>query len=232
MDPEKLLAAITALVDGMKADMATISEKCDSISAKYDALAKKRDSDDDLTEPTAADSRRADSIAADLRNLHNRVNAMDIHSRQNAGTRDQFADIQAKADVAYRSWNESCPPPFASEGLLDYAIRVTRPLQKHSKKWAKAELHALARDPSTLASVCDAIRSDAVAASMDTTEMPMFQHREVHTQSAAGHRITSFIGKGSIYKQLSRPARYVTAINGDYRYGRSGGGSVVARDAH
>jgi hypothetical protein len=224
MDETKLLEAIQALGAALRTEVADsiakINQRCDAIA---DAMKKKADGeDDDMAEQTAAD-RRADSIQADLARLNNRLNSIDIHSKQNQATRDQYADLQSKADVAYRSWGEGCPPPMAGEGVLDYAIRVHRPLMKHSKKFAKADLLAMARDPATLNTICDSIRADAVEASLSPTDMPLFQHREIKTESPGGHKITTFVGTGTIYQMLSRPSRYVTGIGADSRFSSSGG---------
>ena len=68
MDPEKLLEAINALVDGLRADMA---KHCEEMDAKYDALAgsiaKKKDEDEDgdpMARRTAADSVRRGEFEA------------------------------------------------------------------------------------------------------------------------------------------------------------------------
>jgi hypothetical protein len=157
-----------------------------------------------------------------VRRLHNEVNAMNIHSRMNAGTRNQFAELQARADVAYRSWNESCPPPMSGEGVLDYALRIHRPLQKHSKKFKTTELLALARDPSTLNTICDSIRADAVEASMSPVGMPEFQHRMIEEMLPTGHISRRFVGNGTIFKQMGRPGRYVAGFHIENRVGRPG----------
>jgi hypothetical protein len=234
VDPEQLkqmLAAIAAMADSVT----KLGEKCDAVSAKCDALAEKKKADDDndtMAQETAAD-RRADSIQADLARLNNRMNSIDIHSKQNQATRDQFADLQSRADVAYRAWSENCPPPMQGEGVLDFAIRVHRPLMKHSKKFAKTDLHSLLRDPATLNTICDSIRADAVEASMNPTDMPRFVHREIKTESPGGHRITEFVGQGTVFGMLNRPGRRVTHIGFDPRrsgIGQSAGGTVYAAD--
>src|SRR5882724_3001489 len=122
---------LKALMDGIEALRGVVSDGIGNLTKRCDAMAER----------FAAD-RRADSLASDVRRLSNEVNALNIHSRMNAATRNQFAELQAKADVAYRGWNESCPPPMSSEGILDYAIRIHRPLQKHSKKFKTTELLA------------------------------------------------------------------------------------------
>jgi hypothetical protein len=217
MTPEQiaeLLAQITAVADGLKQH---VDKSCADMGARFDAamgeIEKKRDASDPdtLAEETAAD-RRADALQSDLRNLHNRVNAMDIHSKQNAATRDQFADLQSRADVAYRAWSEGAPPPMSGEGILDYAIRLHRPLMKHSKKFAKADLLAMARDPATLSTICDSIRADAVEASMSPAGMPEFQWREITWTMPTGHKQTEFVGSGTFVKQMSRPVKTVTGF--------------------
>jgi hypothetical protein len=248
MDETKLIELIQALGETLRTEVADgiakISQRCDALDEKLKksdtAGHRSRDGDEMRSDDgdvdgtnatrTAADraERRADSLAADVRNLSNRLNSIDIHSRQNQGTRDQFADLQSKADVAYRSWNESCPPPMSGEGVLDYALRIHRPLQRHSKKFKTTELLALARDPSTLSTICEQIRADAFEASMSPVGMPEFQHREIVENLSTGHISRRWVGNGTIFKQLSRPVRHVKSIGADDRYGRSAGGSVYA----
>jgi hypothetical protein len=254
MTPEELKALMDGLaaLRGVVSDgIGDLSKRCDALSEDFAKLKadtaghrsrpgdqmRSDDGDDDPTmaERTAADraERRADSIAADMRNLQNRVNAMAIHTNMNQGTRDQFADLQAKADVAYRGWNESAPPPMSGEGVLDYAIRLHRPLQRHSKKFKTTELLALARDPTTLATICDQIRADTVEASMSPVDMPMFQHRMIEEVMPTGHISRRFVGNGTIFKQLGRPGRYVAGFHVQNNIGRPGvagsaGGTILA----
>jgi hypothetical protein len=230
MTPEQI-AELLAQFQTMATELRShVDKSCADVSARFDAAMgelQNKKSDRDATDPeqVAAD-RRADALASDLRHLQNRVNGIEVHSKQNAASRDAFADMQAKADTAYRSWSENAPPPMSGEGILDYAIRLHRPLQKHSKKFGKADLLSMARDPSTLATICDSIRADTVEASMNPAEMKPFQWREIKSEGPGGHKITTFVGKGTIFSQMSRPVRKVTGIGHKPGMLRTGGGSA------
>jgi hypothetical protein len=173
----------------------------------------------------------ADSVSrAEFEATRDQLRALQIAqpARQSSATRDQMADAQARADVAYRALGESAPQPMSGEGHLDYLIRLHRPLQKHSKKFKAAELHVLARDPSTLNSVLDQIRADAVEVGISPVGMPEFVHREIVQVLPTGHTQRTWVGNGTIMKQMSRPVRHVKSIGADPRYPRSAGGQVFA----
>jgi hypothetical protein len=217
----KLLEAIQALGAELRTEvadgMAKISQRCDALDEKLkksDAK-KKADDTDDLAEETAAD-RRSDSVRtrAELDTLRAQVNDLTIKQprKRSDADRNAFADMQAKADVSYRALGERADQPMQGEELLDYTIRLHRGLQRHSKRWSKAELATVARDPSTLQQVCDSIRADAFEAANSPVDMKPFQHREIHEESRGGHKIVRFVGSGTIFGQLNRPVRHVGYI--------------------
>jgi hypothetical protein len=244
-DEPNLVEMITALGEALRSDLA---KHCADMTAKYDALDAKMkkadegghrsrggdqmrsDDGDNLAEKVAAD-RRADSVSrAEYHALQDQLKALQIAqpARQSSATRDQMADAQSRADVAYRALGESAPQPMSGEGHLDYLIRLHRPLQKHSKKFKAAELHVLARDPSTLNSVLDQIRADAVEVGISPVGMPMFQHREIVETLPTGHISRKWVGNGTIFRQLSRPVRHVHSFNVNDKMGRSAGGAILA----
>lgn len=51
-----------------------------------------------------------------------------------------------------------------------------------------------------------------MTASMCSDGMPQFQYRETTQESPGGHKIRSFHGNGTIFKQMSRPVRSVQRI--------------------
>jgi hypothetical protein len=249
MTLEECLAQIATMCEGLRAEM---KGYCATMDAKYADLCSKMDAapsagflkasttklaaDDDgdpmstMAQQVSAD-RRADSVSrSELEVL--RAQLRDLQMKQprpqTAADRDAFADAQAKFDATYRAIGDSgAPPPMSSEDIVSYNIRLARPLQKHSKKFKSAELHVLARDPSTLNSVIDSIRADAFEVGISPVGMPEFAHREVRTESAGGHKITSFVGRGTMFKMMSRPVRHVSHI-GATAQGRSASGQVFA----
>jgi hypothetical protein len=238
MTPEEMLAALTALTDKITADVAekfaVVQAKCDALDEKMKKAdtKKKADGDDDaMAEQTAAD-RRADSVSRDqLQVLQRQVNDL-VQKSPRARTQadnDAFADAQSKADAVLRTHNERASPPMQGEELADYLIRLHRPMQVHSARFAKAQLATIAADSTVFSNVLAQIRADAYEAGVRPVNLPLFQHREIKTESPGGHKISTFHGNGTIFAQMAAPVRRVIGIAGDNRYSRSGGGAVHVR---
>jgi hypothetical protein len=111
-----------------------------------------------------------------------------------------------------RTHNERAEPPMAGEDLINYQIRMHRKMQKHSAKWKGVELSLIAADRAALNNVLAEIRADAMQAGLNPVGLPLFQHREIVQESPGGHKIRSFVGNGTIFKQMSRPVRHVAFI--------------------
>ncbi|OKO81931.1 hypothetical protein AC629_24875 [Bradyrhizobium sp. NAS80.1] len=218
----------STLSDTVAAEVQKVSAKCDALDAELKQLkadaAKRKDGGDDGS-PTgyigdpAAVRVAADSVSrTEYQVLQDQVR--DMRNRmpvpQTLATRNAFADLQAKADVAYTALGERASPPMVSESILDYQVRLHRGLQQHSKKWRKTELAAIARDSSTLNSVCDEIRADAVAYGLNPPDLKPFEHRMITETMPSGHVMKRFVGNGTIFKQLSRPVRHVQYIGTRY----------------
>jgi hypothetical protein len=233
MDQEALLKAIAELGAALRTEVSDsidkLSKRCDAMSetlAKGASLKAADNDGDDMAEQVAADS----VSRGEFRAVQQQLNGLLVAQprRRNDADRNLMADMQARCDAAYRSLGERADAPMAGEELVDYTIRLHRGLQSHSKKWGKAELATIARDRSTFSGVCDAIRADAIAASMSPVGMPEFARRKIVTQSAGGHQITDWVGNGTIFKELSRPVRTVIGIGGNDKFAKSQGGSFTA----
>jgi hypothetical protein len=226
MEPDKVIETITGLLDAMRSDMAAHSEKMNEVSKKCDAVLQSRDVDkrrmdaDEGEDPTSTLARQtaADAVdaaatnAAMIRGLANRVDQ--VERKQNRPMKDlnAFADAQAKADSVMRAWGTAAEPPMSGEDLVAYQIRLHRKMQKHSPAWKGVELGLIAADQVALGNALEAIRADAMKAAMSPVGMPEFQYREVTQTGPGGHKITSFLGNGTIFKQMSRPVRHVAYI--------------------
>lgn len=231
---EKLLAMMNALGAEIGEKFADMDKKHTALADSVAKLSAKKDAagEDDLgAEQTAADSRRDSVSRGEFRALQERVNDVTVkQADRRPADRDALAELQARADVAYRSLGDgAAPAPMQGETVVDYACRLHRPLQRHSRRFAKSELAVIARDPATFNTVLDGIRADAYEAGMNPVDLPMFQHREIKTESAGGHRVSNFVGTGTIFKQMARPVKYVTGIGGDDRRPRSGGGAAYVQ---
>lgn len=232
MDPTELLAAMTQLVEGLKADMTAL---CDSVDKKHTELSNKFDklaADSAGSRSRRSDNDGPDAPSGDMNDAANRVAADAYEAIQNNGAiirgvsqavqqmqaertpanLDALADAQAKADGAYSALGQRATGPMFGETLINYNIRLHRGLQEHSPKWKSVDLRLLAQDHKALNNVCDEIRSDAVASSMNFDKAPEFVHREITQTSPTGHKMTSFVGRGTMFKQLTRPVRHIAYI--------------------
>ncbi|WP_338689292.1 MULTISPECIES: hypothetical protein [Bradyrhizobium] len=240
MDEQQLQTFMAAL-DGLRADIsksiADVAARCDALDAKIEkkdsAGSRSGENENDMGDPDAAMRTAADSVSrGEFRHLQQRVNEMGLKTLARApADRDAMADLQIKADAVYRALDSRrAPEPMQGESVVDYAVRLHRPLMKHSAKFKNAELAVLAGDPATFSAVLDSVRMDAYTAGMSPGDAPLFQYREIKTESPGGHRITSFVGNGTIFKQLARPVRMVTGFHNESRLGRPGssGGAVHA----
>lgn len=223
---QTLLEAVLALASDLAAHRQAVTERLDAVETKADnaIIASKRKMDAD-PDDVAAERTAADSVTrADLRVLQEQVNRL-VTTQPRALTqadRDAFADAQAAADAVLRTHGETADQPMRGEELAAYLIRLHRPMLKHSKKWGKAELARIAADSAVFNNVLAEIRSDAYQAGLNPVGLPEFQHREIKTESPGGHRITTFVGNGTIFKQLSRPVRQVAGFVNVPQLGRPG----------
>jgi colicin import membrane protein len=255
MDEAKLLEAISALGEALRTEVADSLTKINArVDAISDSVTKARrdgagmdgnrqnqgrmDGDEaNMAEETAAD-RRADAVSrSELRVMQAQINRLATAAPRvrSASDRDAFATAQSRADVAFRALGERADQPMVGEELVNYEIRLHRGLQRKlpkGNKWSGVELSTIAADSSTFQIALDGIRADAYAAGLNPVDLPMFQHREIKTESPGGHRVTSFVGTGTIFHQMSRPGRKVIGFGGDHRYGREIRGGAINIKAH
>jgi hypothetical protein len=224
MDPDKLLETINAICEGLRADMATHCEKLDK---KYDAIAdalkKKKDSDDDtMAEQTAADSIGRGELAVLARAVS------DLQRKANVPVnRDKLAEEQSRCDSVMRTHCERAEAPMSGETNQAYRLRLHQKMQRHSAKWKGVDLRSLENDERVIENVCAEIRADALQAGLNPVEMPRFTEREIVDTSGV-HKVVTFVGNGTMFGRMSRPAKKVIGFGGDDRFPKSGGGSFRA----
>jgi hypothetical protein len=183
MDPEKLLAAITELVDGMRADMVKHSEQ---MNAKYDAVMdavkKKKDDDgDDLAQQTAADSVGRGELAV----LAQAVSELQRKTNRPID-RDKLADEQSRCDAVLVAHGLRAEAPMSGEDAQSYKLRLHKPMQRHSQKWKAVDLRSLANDDRVIENVLAEIRADALQAGLNPVDLKPFEHRMI-TQTTRSH---------------------------------------------
>jgi hypothetical protein len=230
MEPEKLLEAVTTLIEGLRADMVKIGAKCDaavdSIKKRDEAGSRSGENEDDrggqrdMAKRVAADSASDIQVANSLLNgLARDMSALKKQVSRPMSDLNAYADAQAKADSVMRALGSSAEPPMSGEELIPYQIRMHRKMQPHSKKWKGVDLGLIAADRAALDNVLSEIRADAVAYSMTGDDLPMCQPRKITKTTPTGHTITEWVGNGTFVKAMSRPVRYVTYIGARHQAG-------------
>lgn len=237
MNPEQLealMASFESLRGDVTAQISKISDRCDALDAaikkKDEAGERDRGVDTSMHRREDGDDPahlRATRVAADsvLRSEFYALasSVADLKKKQARPMADlnAFADAQAKADAALRTHNERAEPPMAGEELVNYGIRMHRKMQRHSPKWKGVDLGLISADRLALENIFSEIRADTVTASKSTVGMQPFQYRETVQESPGGHKIRSFMGNGTIFKQMSSPFRYVQSIGPRWADGRA-----------
>ena len=113
-----------------------------------------------------------------------------------------------RAGVRVAGWD---PDPGALAVAAERGA-VDDPAASLEAALSEADLAVIAADSTTFGIALDAIRSDALHAGLNPVDLKPFEHRAMTQTSPGGHKITSFVGNGTIFKQLSRPVRHVGYI--------------------
>jgi hypothetical protein len=138
----------------------------------------------------------------------------------NAATRERPLTLEERRDVAaaqrraepvYAALSRSRPLPGANEPRLPYAVRVAQDLQKHSDRWATANLVRVARSsPDAFAAAAAEILADATRRGLDWSYsgLPNGGLRERHVTDAAGQSSSVFHGNpADAWAPFTSPAR-------------------------
>ncbi len=107
------------------------------------------------------------------------------------GERDDLARTQARADGVAGLFGERATLPMPGEAALAYRKRVLAGFQKHSARFARADLARL--DAATLAPVEDIILADAATAAHDPRRAAPGRLIPITTREG-GRDVTRFIG--------------------------------------
>lgn len=238
---DKLMDALRSSVADMSAKFdAKFDEMSAKYDAIADAVKKrdegdkdkpadpKKDSEDPAgtgAEETAADKRKdseedkdakADSAALQAKIDELNATVADLSKRTpralTSADRSAFADAQAKADSVMRNFGEQAEPPMAGEDLIAYQIRLHNKMKPHSKTWKNFDLSIIAADSTAFGEAMGQIRADAMQASLAPSDMKPGEHRMISQTMPTGHKVTTFVGAGTIFKQLSSQPRYVRRI--------------------
>jgi hypothetical protein len=230
--PDECLAAIEKMCNALRDDFMS---RCEQMEARYEDLAgsvakmksdavvstrgtqksgmtgPRLDNEDIDPRDTMAEQVAADSAAgrAALAALSSRVDDLKRQVARPMADLNAFADAQEKADKVMRVHGTRAEPHMAGEDIIAYNIRLAKKMQPYSKTWKGVELSLIAPDRQAFNIALDGIRADALQAGLNPTHLPPFQHQEIVEQGKGGHTITKFVGKGTIFAQLSSPYRNV-----------------------
>jgi 8-oxo-dGTP pyrophosphatase MutT (NUDIX family) len=195
--------------DAAKADAE--KEEAEKVAADK----KRKDAEEKEEEKKKADAARADSVS---RSEFDKAMATIAELQKNQprqltqADRDAYADAQSKADAVLRAHNERAEPNMPGEDLVSYQIRLHRQMQKHSTKWKGVDLAIIAADSAAFTNVLAEIRADALQAGLNPVGLEPFQYREITQEGPGGHKVKTFHGNGTIFKQMARPVRHVGYI--------------------
>jgi hypothetical protein len=226
---EEMKAFLAALGESLRSDMAAslakLDTKCDALADAVSKMKKADDNGDDdtMARQTAADSMGRGELAVLARTIADLQRKVSVPVN-----RDDLANEQARCDAVLVAHGSRAEAPMHGETNRAYSLRMHRPMQAHSKKWKGVDLQSLAHDDKVIENVLAEIRADALQAGLNPVGLPMFQHREIKTTGPGGHRISTFVGTGTIFKQMARPVRNVKSIGADPRFPQSHGGAVYA----
>jgi hypothetical protein len=138
----------------------------------------------------------------------------------NAATRERPLTVDERRDVAaaqrrvepvYAALSRSPPLPGANEPRLPYAVRIAQDLQKHSDRWATANLDRVARSsPDAFAAAEAEILADATARGLDWSYsgLPAGALRERKIVDPTGTTTSVFHGSAAdTWAPFTSPAR-------------------------
>ncbi|MBN9488262.1 MAG: hypothetical protein J0H44_13585 [Alphaproteobacteria bacterium] len=191
--------------------------KLDSMGARMDAFEKRMDDDakrradaekDEKEEEHEEDKREEEEgkpkpVAADgLPSM-----ADDLF--------DRLAEKRVAIDDAYHGFGMTAPRPLSGEGMVTYRKRALRPLQRYSSQWKDIDLGVLAADEGAF----DIAEAQILAAAKEEAREPKMVTagtlRAIVSRDDAGHTITKFYGKPSVWmsRYMGGNRRYVKRID-------------------
>jgi hypothetical protein len=181
-----------------------IHAKCDAINAGHEKLSARMDALEGEREKERADKARVDAEAKEKAENEAKEKADSVaeniakieRAQFTEAQRAAFADAQMRADSGYQAWGKQAPHALHGETLRDFKIRLLRPLQQHSKRYAQSALELIG-DEAAFQVVNDAIIADSVAASCDPAQLGS-SLREITTRTPSGHIMTKFVGDAAV----------------------------------
>jgi len=200
-DQNSQLEKILTHLDTLHTKIDSMGDEHKQLGARLDAIEQEREQEkaDAKAKTDAEEKERADAEARIAANpeLARKLAAIERGAvTLSHDSRNAFAEAQMRADAAYQAWGKQAPNALHGETLRDFKIRLLRPLQQHSKRYAQSALNLIG-DDAAFEIVNDAIINDAVDASSDPATIGSAL-REVTTRSDSGHVVRKFVGDPAV----------------------------------
>lgn len=193
-----------------------MSKRSDSESGDKEEEDKKKEEKEKMERDDAARADAAGDLAALRKQIADQNIAIAALEAMSKGRTDDdqtaIADAQARVDSIFRAaTGKGAPMPMNGETLGRYDLRLHGLLQPFSTKWKGVDLRKVPGD--ALPVIFDQVRADADVYSREPTDLAVGQLREVvNIDARTGQRMSTFVGKDTFIKGMSRPPRYVTGI--------------------
>jgi 8-oxo-dGTP pyrophosphatase MutT (NUDIX family) len=181
-----------------KADKAKkdAEEKEKEDKEKADKAKKDAGDDVDMTDSKRVDSLVAKAVADATKPLSDMIKELrgNMPRQITDDDRAKFADVQARADVAYNAFALRAPAPLLNEQLGDYRRRLASGLKQHSPNWKDVDLVAM-QDDASFGVIENQVYTDSMATARNPTDVPFGQLRPFKRDDGTGMRqITEYQG--------------------------------------
>ena len=155
----------------------------------------------DDAEEEEEDERHADAavvrqLVADNRHLRTRLRDIELTMPRVLNDADYhaLATTQAEAAPIFQAFGDTEPRPLNGEDDIGYRRRLATLLKKHSPKWSKANITAIA-DDAAFETIRQEIYADALATAHTPQAVPVGMLQEIINIDETGRRIKTFAGE-------------------------------------
>ena len=194
------VAGLTARMDSIDKARADAEKPDEKVKEEAEAAKAKADADD--KEKAEKESAYAD-MQRQIGELKRQL-PRDLTDEE----RNEIAAAQSRADSVFAAIGKTVPAAMMGETATAYRRRLAGAIQQMSPKWKTADLKNLPGD--VFANIEDAIYTDAQTAARTPVGVPANQLRAINTTSAAGHRITTYVGSPRAWmEQFMPPVKHV-----------------------
>lgn len=206
-------------------------ERLDSMKSEFDAFRKdSAGSEDDkkAAAQAAADKARADAetkaamdAQAEKDAAKARLDAVEeavkkaMPAERSDEEAKECADAQAECDSVAMAFGKQARHALPGESSTAFRRRLASEYQAHSPRWKDSNLASL--DGVALKNAVQDIYKDAQVAARAPNSVPAGVLREIRSESAAGHKISEFVGDQNSWMDNFKPPMRERVMKGDLR---------------